>query len=146
MSQRWNKQTLQIGGGGAITIKDEGTTLTTDLASIDFVWAWVTATNTGSAVTVTIPTLITTWTFNADFWINTTNIFQKTVTVLNTNIKTASRPIVTLYNSGWRNIDELEFTDFTTWIFNVIDSTSFSVLVDDKAWAAEWIYNFSYSF
>jgi hypothetical protein len=38
-----------------ITIKDEGSNLTTSLASIDFVGAGVTATNSGSNVTVTIP-------------------------------------------------------------------------------------------
>lgn len=52
------------GGGGsaaAITVKDEGSNLTTSLASIDFVGTGVTATNTGDAVTVTVntPTSIT---------------------------------------------------------------------------------------
>lgn len=42
-------------GGSAITAKDEGTNLTTALTSLDFVGAGVTATNTGGAVTVTIP-------------------------------------------------------------------------------------------
>lgn len=42
------------GGGSAITVKDEGTTLTTALSSLDFVGAGVTASNTGGAVTVTI--------------------------------------------------------------------------------------------
>jgi hypothetical protein len=41
--------------GGSVTIKDEGSNLTTSLASIDFVGAGVTATNSGNAVTVTIP-------------------------------------------------------------------------------------------
>ena len=40
---------------GTITIQDEGSNLTTAVASIDFVGAGVTATNTGNAVTVTIP-------------------------------------------------------------------------------------------
>ena len=40
---------------GSVTIKDEGSNLTTAVASIDFVGAGVTATNTGNAVTVTIP-------------------------------------------------------------------------------------------
>jgi hypothetical protein len=43
------------GGGSAITAKDEGTTLTTAATSFDFVGAGVTATNTGGAVTVTVP-------------------------------------------------------------------------------------------
>jgi hypothetical protein len=43
-----------IGGGSAITAKDEGTTLTTAATSFDFVGAGVTATNTGGAVTVTV--------------------------------------------------------------------------------------------
>jgi len=42
-------------GGSPITIKDEGSTLTTAVTSIDFVGAGVTSTSTGSIVTVTIP-------------------------------------------------------------------------------------------
>ena len=41
-------------GGTAITVKDEGSTLTTSLTSLDFVGAGVSASNTGGAVTVTI--------------------------------------------------------------------------------------------
>lgn len=51
-------QVVTVGIAGAdaptITAKDEGTTLTTSMTSIDFVGAGVTATNTGGAVTVTI--------------------------------------------------------------------------------------------
>tara|TARA_R100000030_G_scaffold95876_1_gene83624 strand:+ start:84 stop:1220 length:1137 start_codon:yes stop_codon:yes gene_type:complete len=43
------------GGGSAITVKDEGTNITTALASVDFVGAGVTATNSSNNVTVTIP-------------------------------------------------------------------------------------------
>src|SRR5262245_1620891 len=43
------------GGGSAITAKDEGTTLTTALTSLDFVGSGVTATSSAGAVTVTIP-------------------------------------------------------------------------------------------
>ena len=42
------------GGGGSITVKDEGSTLTTTATSLDFVGAGVTATNSGGDVTVTI--------------------------------------------------------------------------------------------
>lgn len=49
------------GGGSSITVKDEGTNLTTALASLDFVGAGVTATNTGGAVTVTIPGTSSQW-------------------------------------------------------------------------------------
>jgi hypothetical protein len=42
-------------GGTSITVKDDGSTLTTALTSLDFAGAGVTATNTGGAVTVTIP-------------------------------------------------------------------------------------------
>ena len=42
------------GGGSAITVKDEGSTLTSALTSLDFVGAGVSASNTGGAVTVTI--------------------------------------------------------------------------------------------
>jgi hypothetical protein len=42
------------GGGSAITAKDEGSTLTTGMTSIDFVGAGVVATNSSGAVTVTV--------------------------------------------------------------------------------------------
>lgn len=42
------------GGGGSITVKDEGSTLTTALSSIDVVGAGAVATNTGGAVTLTV--------------------------------------------------------------------------------------------
>jgi hypothetical protein len=42
------------GGGSSITVKDEGSTLTSALTSLDFVGSGVTATNTGGAVTVTV--------------------------------------------------------------------------------------------
>jgi hypothetical protein len=41
--------------GSALTVKDEGTNLSTAVTSIDFVGTGVTATNVGSAITVTIP-------------------------------------------------------------------------------------------
>lgn len=40
--------------GSSLTVKDEGTTLTTNVTSFDFVGAGVTASNSGGAVTVTI--------------------------------------------------------------------------------------------
>lgn len=43
------------GIGGTITVKDEGSSLTTALSSVDFVGAGVTATAVGNDVTVTIP-------------------------------------------------------------------------------------------
>jgi hypothetical protein len=42
------------GSGGSITVKDEGSDLTTSLSSLNFVGAGVTATNSGDDVTVTI--------------------------------------------------------------------------------------------
>ena len=42
-------------GGSSLTIKDEGSDLTTAATSIDFVGGGVTATNSGNNVTVTIP-------------------------------------------------------------------------------------------
>jgi hypothetical protein len=42
-------------GGSSITAKDEGSTLTSAMTSVDFVGAGVTATSSGAAVTVTIP-------------------------------------------------------------------------------------------
>lgn len=44
------------GGGGSIVVKDEGSTLTAAVTSIDFVGSGVTATTSGAAVTITIPT------------------------------------------------------------------------------------------
>ena len=48
------------GGGSALAISDEGTNLSTAVTSIDFVGSGVTATNTGGAVTVTVPSLAST--------------------------------------------------------------------------------------
>lgn len=42
------------GGGSALTVKDEGTTLSSAVTSIDFTGAGVTATNTGGAVSVAV--------------------------------------------------------------------------------------------
>ena len=86
------------------------------------------------------------WTFNVDFWTNTTNLYQKTVVVSDTNITTTSRPIIQLYNSNWREIDELEWVDFTIWVSSISNWVSFTVFVDDKNRVAEWIYTFTYSF
>jgi hypothetical protein len=44
-------------GGSSLTIKDEGSNLTTAAASINFVGGGVTATNSGNAVTVTVPSV-----------------------------------------------------------------------------------------
>ena len=43
------------GGGSALTVKDEGTNITTAATSLNFAGAGVTATNASGAVTVTIP-------------------------------------------------------------------------------------------
>jgi len=43
------------GGGTDLTVKDEGSNLSTAVESIDFVGAGVTATNSGNDITVTIP-------------------------------------------------------------------------------------------
>lgn len=51
----FNTQWVAPSGGSALTVKDEGSNLTTSATSIDFVGAGVTATNTGGAVTATIP-------------------------------------------------------------------------------------------
>lgn len=44
----------EIGGGGSVTVEDEGITLTTTLETLNFVGAGVTATAVGDTVTVTI--------------------------------------------------------------------------------------------
>jgi hypothetical protein len=52
----YNTQWVTPSGGAAnITVKDEGTTLTSSLAQIDFTGSGVTATTSGANVTVTIP-------------------------------------------------------------------------------------------
>ena len=43
------------GGGAAITVQDDGSTLTTEATSLNFTGAGVTATNSGGAVSVNIP-------------------------------------------------------------------------------------------
>lgn len=53
---RWTGSAYaEISASAAITVKDDGVTLTTVAGSIDFVGTGVTATNVGGAVTVTIP-------------------------------------------------------------------------------------------
>ena len=42
-------------GGGAVVVQDEGTTLTSAVSQINFVGTGVTATTSGSQVTVTVP-------------------------------------------------------------------------------------------
>jgi hypothetical protein len=49
----WN--VLGSGSGGSITVKDEGTVLSTAAVSLDFVGTGITATNVGGAITVTVP-------------------------------------------------------------------------------------------
>jgi hypothetical protein len=46
------------GGGSAITVYDEGSSLTTTLASLNFVGSGLTATTSGSAVTVAVPGIV----------------------------------------------------------------------------------------
>ena len=43
------------GGGSALAVQDQGTTLTSAATSLNFTGAGVTATNVGSAVTIDIP-------------------------------------------------------------------------------------------
>jgi hypothetical protein len=43
------------GGGAAITVQDEGSTLTTEATSLNFTGSGVTATNSGSSVTIDVP-------------------------------------------------------------------------------------------
>lgn len=51
------KMTGAGGSGGSVTAKDEGSSLTTALSSLDFVGVGVTATTSGNNVTVTVPGL-----------------------------------------------------------------------------------------
>jgi hypothetical protein len=51
----WGSDSGSPGGGSGITVEDEGTPLTTDATTLDFVGAGVTATGAGSTKTITIP-------------------------------------------------------------------------------------------
>ena len=88
----WVAQTGGGGGAANISISDEGTLLTNSVASINFVGSGVTATNTGNAVTVSIP-LPETSTGSYLTRTYTGNGVQNTFTV--TNGVTASSVLVT---------------------------------------------------
>lgn len=51
----WKAQAAAGGGGSAITVKDESATLTAALSSLNFAGAGVTATASGSEITVSVP-------------------------------------------------------------------------------------------
>ena len=53
-TSKWVPGTISGGGGGSISISDEGTVLTSAASSVNFVGSGVTATTSGNAVTVTI--------------------------------------------------------------------------------------------
>lgn len=89
---------------------------------------------------------INSWTFNVDFWNNTTNIYTKEVIVAETDITTNSKPVVQYYDSNSRDADESEFVNFVTWIVSVTNGVWFTVQITDMEEWAEWIYNFSYQF
>ena len=52
---------------------------------------------------------IVSWTFQVDFWNNTTNIYTQEVIVAETDIITNSKPVVQYYDSNSRDADESEF-------------------------------------
>lgn len=89
---------------------------------------------------------ITSWTFQVDFWNNTTNIYTQEVIVPDTNITTNSKPVVQYYDSNSRDADESEFINFVTGIVSVTNWVGFTVQITDMEEWAEWIYNFSYQF
>lgn len=89
---------------------------------------------------------IVSWTFQVDFWNNTTNIYTKEVIVAETDITTNSKPVVQYYDSNSRDADESEFVNFVTWIVSVTNGVWFTVQITDMEEWAEWIYNFSYQF
>lgn len=91
------------GTAGSVAVKDEGTTLTTGVTSIDFVGGGVSATNSGNAVTVTIPSGGSSFDFMGDATLygpwriaassNTNGQFQGTgVTFSGTGISSGSAP------------------------------------------------------
>ena len=53
-TSKWVPGTISGGGGGSISVSDEGTVLTSTASSVNFTGAGVTATTSGNAVTVTI--------------------------------------------------------------------------------------------
>jgi hypothetical protein len=99
------------GGGSALTVKDEGTSLSTAVTSIDFTGAGVTATNTGGAVTVNVPsggggdvTLTGTQTLTNKTLtspvINTGNLGSATVATTQTAADNSTKVATTAYVDG----------------------------------------------
>jgi hypothetical protein len=92
-----------VGGGtsGSITVKDEGTTLTTGATSIDFVGAGVTATNSGANVTVTISASGSGGSYTANVGDGTNTSFTITHGLATRDV------IVQLYENGslYQNVD-----------------------------------------
>lgn len=83
------------------------------------------------------------WTFNCDFWNNTTNTYTKTITVTDANCTTTKKPIVTLYNADTRDADEIELVQLKASVSQV-NNGNFVVIVSDDAMQAEWTYTFNY--
>lgn len=84
------------------------------------------------------------WSFTADFWNNSSWTYYLTKTVTDANVTPTSKPIITLYNAGSRDADEIEMVDLRCSISSVWTWT-FDVYVTDWAMQAEWSYNFNYS-
>lgn len=68
-------------GGSSLTVKDEGSSLATPAASLDFVGAGVTATGTGAGKTVTIPGVTATGVRDAGRWEPTVDDGTDTVVI-----------------------------------------------------------------
>ena len=73
------------GGSGVVAIRDEGSLLTSEVSSINFVGGGVTATNNGAIVTVTVPNINVGLTITGN---GTTNPFNIPVSVDSNNILT----------------------------------------------------------
>jgi hypothetical protein len=86
----------QVGGSAAITIKDEGTTLTSAPTSVNFTGSGVTATVSGSDVTVNVPGA-------------TITTFDKARTYLNTATTTGT--------GGWQKVpvDTVDYDTGSMW-------------------------------
>ena len=88
LNTRINTVQSNISASGAITVVDEGNTLTTALTSITFTGAGVTGSNVGNAVTITIPGGGSSDTSNISMLIGNVANLQVGLSGSNTNINT----------------------------------------------------------
>lgn len=129
--------------GGSLTIKDEGTTLTAAVTSIDFVGAEVTATAVGNAVTVTISATATSpggldtqvqFNDSGSFGGDAGLVYNKTTDTLTVGVKTligtgSADPILELATSNTTNGDpQVLFTNPSNTIHLGMDNSDDDII------------------